>query len=102
METTHVPAVAGVDCARESLPHYPHAGGVSGTVASEYALRSAGTLLSQVRAQPPAPWPDRGPKSLRSPCCGLAIHKNQSLQHAELPDSLCLPCLISWECYATN
>ncbi|GFN99411.1 hypothetical protein PoB_002591700 [Plakobranchus ocellatus] len=32
---------------------------VGGTVASESALRSAGTLLSQVRAPPPAPWPDR-------------------------------------------
>ncbi|GFO45912.1 hypothetical protein PoB_007241700 [Plakobranchus ocellatus] len=23
----------------------------------------------------PAPWPDGGPESLRSPCCGLAIYK---------------------------
>ncbi|GFN91277.1 hypothetical protein PoB_001778300 [Plakobranchus ocellatus] len=52
--------------------------GVSGTVASESALRSPGTLLSQVRAQPPASWPDGGPKSLRSPCCGLAMYKNQT------------------------
>ncbi|GFO04699.1 antigen b membrane protein [Plakobranchus ocellatus] len=37
--------------------------GVGGTVASESALRSAGTLL--------ALWPE----SLRSPCCGLAIQK---------------------------
>ncbi|GFO04905.1 hypothetical protein PoB_003141000 [Plakobranchus ocellatus] len=28
------------------------------TVASESALRSAGTLLSRVQAPPPAPWPD--------------------------------------------
>ncbi|GFO30843.1 hypothetical protein PoB_005734800 [Plakobranchus ocellatus] len=49
-------------------------GGVGGTVAS---LRSAGTLLSRVRASPPSPWPDRGPESLRSPCCGLAIYTNQ-------------------------
>ncbi|GFO03191.1 hypothetical protein PoB_002969600 [Plakobranchus ocellatus] len=46
--------------------------------ASESALRSAGTLLSRVRTPPPAPWPDGGPKSLRSPCCGLAIYKNQT------------------------
>ncbi|GFO29831.1 hypothetical protein PoB_005633600 [Plakobranchus ocellatus] len=31
--------------------------------------------LSRVRAPPSAPRPDGGPKSLRSPCCGLAIHK---------------------------
>ncbi|GFO45014.1 acetylcholine receptor subunit alpha [Plakobranchus ocellatus] len=52
-------------------------GGVGGTVASESALRSAGTLLSRVRAPPPAPWPDGGPESLRSPCWGLAIYKTQ-------------------------
>ncbi|GFN80950.1 hypothetical protein PoB_000745600 [Plakobranchus ocellatus] len=49
--------------------------GVGGTVASESALRSAGTLLSRVRVLPPAPWPDGGPESLRSPWCGLAIYK---------------------------
>ncbi|GFO32115.1 hypothetical protein PoB_005862000 [Plakobranchus ocellatus] len=49
--------------------------GVGGTVASESALRSAGTLLSRVRAPLPALWPDGGLKSLRSPCCGLAIYK---------------------------
>ncbi|GFO46570.1 hypothetical protein PoB_007307500 [Plakobranchus ocellatus] len=54
-------------------------GGVGGTVASESALRSAGTLLSRVRAPPTAPWPDGGPESLRSPCCGLAIYKNPTL-----------------------
>ncbi|GFN92156.1 hypothetical protein PoB_001866200 [Plakobranchus ocellatus] len=52
--------------------------GVVGTVASESAQRSAGTLLSQLRAPPPAPWPNEGPESLRSPCCALAIHKNQT------------------------
>ncbi|GFO44990.1 hypothetical protein PoB_007149500 [Plakobranchus ocellatus] len=31
--------------------------------------------MSRVRAPPPAPWPDGGPESLRSPCCGLAIYK---------------------------
>ncbi|GFN98091.1 hypothetical protein PoB_002459700 [Plakobranchus ocellatus] len=35
-------------------------GGVYGIVASESALRSAGTLLSRVRASPPAPRPDGG------------------------------------------
>ncbi|GFO29075.1 hypothetical protein PoB_005558000 [Plakobranchus ocellatus] len=50
-------------------------GGVGSTVACESALRIAGTLLSRVRAPLPAPWPDGGPESLRSPCCGLAIYK---------------------------
>ncbi|GFO16716.1 hypothetical protein PoB_004322100 [Plakobranchus ocellatus] len=50
--------------------------GVGGTVASESALRPAATLLSRVRAPPPAPWPDGESESLRSPYCGLAIHKN--------------------------
>ncbi|GFN77709.1 hypothetical protein PoB_000421500 [Plakobranchus ocellatus] len=53
-------------------------GGVGSTVACESALRSAGTLLSRVRAPLPAPWPDGGPESLRSPCCGLAIYKNSN------------------------
>ncbi|GFN95883.1 hypothetical protein PoB_002238900 [Plakobranchus ocellatus] len=50
--------------------------GVGGTVACESALRSAGTFLSRVRAPPSAPRPDGGLKSLRSPCCGLALYKN--------------------------
>ncbi|GFO47072.1 hypothetical protein PoB_007357700 [Plakobranchus ocellatus] len=50
------------------------------TVACESALRSAGTLLSRVRAPLPAPWPDGGPESLRSPCCGLAIYKKLNLR----------------------
>ncbi|GFO36037.1 hypothetical protein PoB_006254200 [Plakobranchus ocellatus] len=53
-------------------------GGVGGTVACESALRSAGTLVSRVRAQPSAPRPDGGPKSLRLPCCGLAISSSPS------------------------
>ncbi|GFO27927.1 hypothetical protein PoB_005443200 [Plakobranchus ocellatus] len=36
-------------------------GEVGGTVACESALRSAETVLSQVRALPSAPRPDRGP-----------------------------------------
>ncbi|GFN98829.1 hypothetical protein PoB_002533500 [Plakobranchus ocellatus] len=44
-------------------------------MACESALRSAGTLVSRVRAPLPAPWPDGGPECLRSPCCGLAIYK---------------------------
>ncbi|GFN91784.1 hypothetical protein PoB_001829000 [Plakobranchus ocellatus] len=39
----------------------PKVGGVGGTVACESALRSAGTLLSRVRAPPSAPRPDGGP-----------------------------------------
>ncbi|GFO30296.1 hypothetical protein PoB_005680100 [Plakobranchus ocellatus] len=49
-----------------------------GTVASESALRSARAFLLRVRAPQPAPWPDGGPESLRPPCCGLAIYKNQT------------------------
>ncbi|GFO48908.1 hypothetical protein PoB_007541300 [Plakobranchus ocellatus] len=45
---------------------------VGGTVAGESAL----TLLSRVRAPPLAPWPDGGPESLRSPCCGLVKKKS--------------------------
>ncbi|GFO39174.1 hypothetical protein PoB_006567900 [Plakobranchus ocellatus] len=56
---------------------HTHTRGVGGSVVSKSALRPAGTLLSQVRAPPPAPQPDGGPKSLRSPCCGLATYKNQ-------------------------
>ncbi|GFN96179.1 misshapen-like kinase 1 [Plakobranchus ocellatus] len=48
-------------------------------IKEQSALRSAGTLLSRVRAPLPAPWPDGGPESLRSPCCGLAIYKKLKL-----------------------
>ncbi|GFO42225.1 hypothetical protein PoB_006873000 [Plakobranchus ocellatus] len=53
---------------------------VGGTVDSESALRSAGSLLIllRVRAPPPAPWPDGESNSLGSSCCGLAICKNQN------------------------
>ncbi|GFN77337.1 histone-lysine N-methyltransferase SETMAR [Plakobranchus ocellatus] len=50
--------------------------GVGGTVDSKSALRSAGTVLSRVRALPPALGPDGEPERLRSPCCGLAICEN--------------------------
>ncbi|GFO19647.1 Williams-Beuren syndrome chromosomal region 27 protein [Plakobranchus ocellatus] len=64
---------------------FTHQWGVDGTVASESALRSAGNLLSQVRAPPPAPWPDGGPESQRSPCCGLAIYNkpNQTTEEQQ-------------------
>ncbi|GFN74848.1 hypothetical protein PoB_000135400 [Plakobranchus ocellatus] len=38
--------------------------GDGGTVNSESALRSSGTLMLQVRAPPPAPWLNGGPQSL--------------------------------------
>ncbi|GFO08119.1 hypothetical protein PoB_003462400 [Plakobranchus ocellatus] len=56
----------------------PSVRGVGGTAASESALKSAETILSLVRALPSALWPDEGPESLRSSCCGLAIDKNQT------------------------
>ncbi|GFO27165.1 hypothetical protein PoB_005367000 [Plakobranchus ocellatus] len=50
-------------------------GGVGGTVDSESALISAGTLLLRVQAPPLlAPWPDGGPERLRSPCCRQAMY----------------------------
>ncbi|GFN90123.1 hypothetical protein PoB_001662900 [Plakobranchus ocellatus] len=51
--------------------------GVGSTVACESPLRSAGIFLLLGRTPPPTPWPGGGPASLRSPSCGLAIHKNQ-------------------------
>ncbi|GFO20453.1 hypothetical protein PoB_004695800 [Plakobranchus ocellatus] len=40
------------------IPAYIRAGGIGGTVFSEPTLRHAArTLLSRVRAPPPAPWP---------------------------------------------
>ncbi|GFN93373.1 hypothetical protein PoB_001987900 [Plakobranchus ocellatus] len=50
-------------------------GGVGGTVDSKSTFRSAGTLLSRIRAPPSVPWPDGGPESLRLPCSALAIYK---------------------------
>ncbi|GFO40042.1 hypothetical protein PoB_006654700 [Plakobranchus ocellatus] len=48
---------------------------------SESALRSAGTVLLRIPTLPSAPWPVKGPEKLRSPCCGLAIYKNQISCH---------------------
>ncbi|GFO00567.1 hypothetical protein PoB_002707200 [Plakobranchus ocellatus] len=56
---------------------HPSTRSVGGIVAIESTLRSAGTLLSRVRAPPPTPWPDGGPESLRSSYCGLAIYKTK-------------------------
>ncbi|GFN77519.1 hypothetical protein PoB_000402500 [Plakobranchus ocellatus] len=52
--------------------------GVGSTVDSESTLKSAGTHLWRIRVPQPAPWPDEGPESLRSPC-GLAIYKKQTM-----------------------
>ncbi|GFN95536.1 hypothetical protein PoB_002204200, partial [Plakobranchus ocellatus] len=72
-------------------------GGVNGKVACESALRSAGTILSRVRASPPAPRPDGGPQSLRSVCCRLAIHKNQTKTKRSTPSPT-----VSWHHLVTN
>ncbi|GFO18102.1 hypothetical protein PoB_004460700 [Plakobranchus ocellatus] len=74
----------------EGVPIPFSLGGVDGTVASESALRSAGNLLSWVRAPPPAPWLDGGPESLRSFCCGLAIYNkpNQTISFSLRGDGL--------------
>ncbi|GFN86790.1 gamma-aminobutyric acid type b receptor subunit 2 [Plakobranchus ocellatus] len=53
--------------------------GIVGTADSKSTLRSAGTPLSLVQAQPRAPWLYGGPENLRSPCCGLAIYKTSSI-----------------------
>ncbi|GFO46440.1 reverse transcriptase [Plakobranchus ocellatus] len=67
---------------------------------SESALRSAGTLLSQVRALPLVPWPGGRPESLRSPHCGLVIYKNQpipiSFSRVLLQDSVSRMFTESW------
>ncbi|GFO50573.1 hypothetical protein PoB_007707800 [Plakobranchus ocellatus] len=69
--------VANESALRSALILLSWVGDVGGTVTSESALRSAGTLLSWFRAPTPTPRSEGGPESLRSPCCGLAIHKNQ-------------------------
>ncbi|GFO44965.1 hypothetical protein PoB_007147000 [Plakobranchus ocellatus] len=51
---------------RLGVPH-PPVWGVGGTVDRESALRSAGPLLSRVRAPLWTPLPDGRPESLRSP-----------------------------------
>ncbi|GFO22754.1 hypothetical protein PoB_004925900 [Plakobranchus ocellatus] len=51
--------------------------GVGGTVDSEAALRYAGSPLSRVRAHHLRLCLTKGPESLRSPCCGVAMYKNQ-------------------------
>ncbi|GFO17129.1 hypothetical protein PoB_004363400 [Plakobranchus ocellatus] len=55
--------------ATKALIYRRNYGGFGGTVVSESALRSAGTLLSRIQAALWAPWPARGPKSPRPPCC---------------------------------
>ncbi|GFN89530.1 hypothetical protein PoB_001603600 [Plakobranchus ocellatus] len=50
----------------------------SGTVVSEIALSSAGNHLLRAQASLLMSWPGGGPKSLRSPCCGLAVHKPEN------------------------
>ncbi|GFO08951.1 hypothetical protein PoB_003545600 [Plakobranchus ocellatus] len=55
------------------LPIKPFAG----TVDSEPALRSAGVLLSWVRAPPLAPWLDKGFESLKSHAVAGCISKTQ-------------------------
>ncbi|GFO28333.1 hypothetical protein PoB_005483800 [Plakobranchus ocellatus] len=51
-------------------------GGIGGTLDTEAGPISAKILLWRVRAPPLAPWPDVWPESLRSPCGGLAKHRN--------------------------
>ncbi|GFN91651.1 hypothetical protein PoB_001815700 [Plakobranchus ocellatus] len=70
--------------ARILIRRGPKSLGVSGSVASESALIPAGTLLLRVRAPSSSFWPDGGPESLRSPCCGLAIYKTNNQQAKRL------------------
>ncbi|GFO46158.1 hypothetical protein PoB_007266300 [Plakobranchus ocellatus] len=76
--STRAPSSYIDGCYLAPAAHVDYVDGVGGTVANDSALRCAGTLLSRVRAPPPMLWPDGGPESLRSPCCGLAIYKNQT------------------------
>ncbi|GFO39728.1 hypothetical protein PoB_006623300 [Plakobranchus ocellatus] len=62
----------------ESEEGYLTGWSVGGTVDSESALRSAGTLLLRVRAPPLAPWPDGRPETLRSAYCGQAMYIHAS------------------------
>ncbi|GFO07911.1 hypothetical protein PoB_003441600 [Plakobranchus ocellatus] len=54
--------------------------GVGGTGVSESAMNSAGAFLLRVRPRTLAFRRDGGPKSLRSPCCGLAYIKTKQNQ----------------------
>ncbi|GFO50598.1 hypothetical protein PoB_007710300 [Plakobranchus ocellatus] len=36
----------------------------------QWLVKFVGAVLSRVRTPPPAPLPDGGPESLKSPCCG--------------------------------
>ncbi|GFO32453.1 hypothetical protein PoB_005895800 [Plakobranchus ocellatus] len=57
--------------------------GVGGTVASESASEDLQGPFCRGfeprHRRPGLAWPDGGPESLRSPCCGLAIYKNQAV-----------------------
>ncbi|GFO19792.1 hypothetical protein PoB_004629700 [Plakobranchus ocellatus] len=48
-----------------------------------------GPFCLEVQAPLAAPWPDRGPESLRSPCCGLAICKAKPVDIVNLMGSHC-------------
>ncbi|GFN90891.1 hypothetical protein PoB_001739700 [Plakobranchus ocellatus] len=74
----------------------PKLADVGGTLDSEPALRFAGILLSRVQAPPPTPWPVEGPESLKSPRCGLTIHKKQTSRVASIIFLLLILCRISW------
>ncbi|GFO49645.1 hypothetical protein PoB_007615000 [Plakobranchus ocellatus] len=71
-DITHVPPSKDLSIASIIFDYNGDGGG---TADSHPALKSVGTPLSRVRT--PLLWPDGKPKSLRSPCCRLAIHKNQ-------------------------
>ncbi|GFN98214.1 histone-lysine N-methyltransferase SETMAR [Plakobranchus ocellatus] len=83
----------GTACQEKRVLH--NCRGVGSTVACESALRSAATLLSRVRAPLLAPWPDGGPESVRSSCCGLAIYKKLKLIPGNTSASPCARCRIA-------
>ncbi|GFO17683.1 reverse transcriptase-like protein [Plakobranchus ocellatus] len=71
-ETADIDSYSAKDTKEQAPRALTLLGGVGSTVACESALRSAGTLLSRVRAPLPAHWPDGGPESLRSSCSPIS------------------------------
>ncbi|GFO32698.1 hypothetical protein PoB_005920300 [Plakobranchus ocellatus] len=57
LRSSHSPIILKTKMGSKWIPFFPRMSGIGGSVANQSAMRSAGTLLSRVRAPPPAPWP---------------------------------------------